>query len=68
MKKTYIAPALSLHKLNIESSLLGPSQYRRVDFGNKPKKDVSPCEYVPDVEQFGIDPIEGVEGDDWSTL
>lgn len=66
MKKTYIAPALSLHKLNIESSLLGPSQYRRVDFGNKPKsKDFTPYEYVPDVEQYGIEPIEG---DDWSTL
>ncbi len=67
MKKTYIAPALSLHKLNIESSLLGPSRFTRVDVGNFRE---------PDAEKV-LNPSEGpdkswtidlIEGDEWETL
>lgn len=67
MKKTYIAPAVSVHKLNIESSLLGPSQFRRTDFGNYRFKE-SPYELNPELgpdESYSIDLIDG---DDWETL
>lgn len=69
MKKTYIAPALRSHQIHVESMLLGESQRLRIDFGNKKKMkdelDPSQYEFVPDVEQYGIDPVEG---DDWGTL
>lgn len=67
MKKTYKAPAVSVHKLLIESEILGQSRFRRTDYGNHRNA----------VDPFGLDPSQGcdesysidlVEGEGWETL
>lgn len=70
MKKTYIAPAISLHKLQIESSVLALSNNRAL-FGNKKNRDDAAGKFDGYVVPYEADEdwaITPVEGDDWSTL
>ena len=64
MKKTYIAPALNIYQLHVEAMLLEASKQRMIDFGNKQNDD----DYIPDVEQYGIDVIEDDDDFEWGTI
>lgn len=63
MKKTYIAPALKSHSINVESHLLDASPLKNVgEWGNKPNVTPTPTSYDD------YDEMEDIEGDEWFTL
>ena len=61
MKKTYIAPALKSHKIDIESAMLAASD-NGAYWGNKPNVPPTPTSYDDYNE------MDDIEGDDWFTL
>lgn len=61
MKKQYLTPAITEHKLRVESHILANTVLKRTEFGNKNKDQAAPDEpkvLVPDYEQ-GIGTAEG---------
>lgn len=61
MKKQYLTPAITEHKLRVESHILANTILKHTEFGNKYQNTTAPDEpkvLVPDVEQ-GIGTVEG---------